>query len=131
MEFSTELRNARIGQIETIAGASPRLMVRSGAKPVNAAAADAGTVLADITLPADWLTAPSNGGVSKSGTWTDAAADASGTAGHWRLYKADGTTCVAQGTVGTSGAELNLLSLTFVAGQPFTIDSWTFTDGNA
>ena len=130
MQLSVELRNAQANALETVAGASPVLRVRTGALPANCAAADAGTVLASLTLPADWLADASAGAKVKAGTWAGTAS-AGGTAGHWRLYKADGTTCVAQGSVGTSGAEMNLLSLTFVNTQPFTIDSFTYTQGNA
>ena len=117
MQLSTELRNAQADLFESVAGASPILRVRSGTIPANCAAADAGTALASVTLPADWLAAAADGAKAKTGTWSGTAS-AHGTAGHWRLYKADGTTCVAQGSVGTSGAEMNLLSLSFTIGQP-------------
>lgn len=130
MQFSTELRNYRADGIEVIAGASPILKIRSGAAPANPAAADAGTVLSTHNLPADAWSAAVNGVKSLQGDWGDTAADASGTAGHYRLYKADGTTCVAQGPAGV-GAELNLLSAALVAGQPVNILSWATTEGNA
>lgn len=130
MQFSTELRNARANAIETIAGASPILKIRTGAAPANCAAADSGTVLSTHNLPADAWSDASNGVKSLQGSWNDSAADASGTAGHYRLYKADGTTCVAQGPAGV-GAELNLLSAALVAGQPVNILSWATTEGNA
>ena len=131
MKFSTELRNARANQLEVVAGTSPLLRFYSGSAPTNVSDAATGTLLSEVTLPADWLTDAANGVKSKVGTWSDPAADATGTAGYARLYKADGTTAVAQFTVGTSGAEINLLTLAFVAGMPLTIESFTFTDGNA
>lgn len=131
MRYSTELRNARADQIETIAGASPRLHFLTGSAPANLSDAETGTLLADATLPADWLSAPADGVKSKVGTWNDPAANASGTCGYARLYKADNVTCVAEYTVGTSGADINLLSLDFVAGQPLNIESFSITEGNA
>lgn len=131
MKLSTETRNAKADALETVAGASPHLNFYTGSAPANISDAATGTKLADCTLPADWLTAASNGVKSKNGTWNDPAADASGTCGYARLYKADNTTCVAQFTVGTSGADINLLSLTFTAGQPLNIDSFSYTEGNA
>jgi hypothetical protein len=56
---------------------------------------------------------------------------ATGTAGYWRVYKSDGTTCVIQGSVGTSGADLNLNTLSLVTGGPVQVNSWTFTEGGA
>lgn len=131
MQFSTDVRNARADATETTIGASPILRIRSGAAPANPAAARTGTVLATLPLPADWLSNASNGVKTLLGTWQDTAADASGTAGHWEIMGSTGTTCHVQGSVGTSGAELNLLSLSLVAGQPVNITSWTLTEGNA
>lgn len=131
MQFSTAVRNARADVTETTIGASPILRIRSGAAPANPAAARTGTVLATLPLPADWLSNAANGVKTLLGTWQDTAADASGTAGHWEIMDSTGTTCHVQGSVGTSGAELNLLSLSLVAGQPVNITSWTLTEGNA
>jgi hypothetical protein len=131
MRFSTELRNARANQLETVAGTAPRLHFYSGSAPANLSDAATGTLLAEAVLPSDWLTDAVNGVKSKSGTWNDPAADASGTVGYARLYKSDGTTTVAQFTVGTSGADINLLTLALVEGMPINIETFTFTDGNA
>ena len=131
MQFSTEVRNARADAVETVGGASPILRIRTGAAPASCGAADSGSVLATINLPADWMAAASGGVKAKSGTWSDAAADATGTAAHFRIYKADGTTCFLQGTVGTSGADMIVSNTSFATGQPFTVDSFQFTEGNA
>ena len=106
-------------------------MTRSGAPPANCAAADAGTVLATINLPSDWMDAATGGTKSKAGTWTDASADATGTAGHFRLYASDGTTCHAQGSVGTSGTDMIVDNTSFASGQSFTVTAFTLTAGNA
>jgi hypothetical protein len=97
LQFSVLVRNARLDQIESSVGTSARLMIRTGTKPASCASANAGTALADMTLPSDWMAAASSGSKAKSGTWQDASADATGFAGHWRLYASDGTTCHAQG----------------------------------
>ena len=130
MNLSTEVRNARLDAIETVAGTSPILKIRSGTMPTATSDADAGTVLSSLTLPSDWMAAASGGIKVKSGTWEDASADNTGTATHFRLYKSDGTTCVMQGTVGTSSADMIVLSVSFVATQPFTVTAFTLIDGN-
>lgn len=94
-QMSTTLRNNRAAQIEATIGASPTLEISSGLPPANCAAANTGTTLASLTLPADWAAAPSGGAVTLLGTWQDLSADASGYAGHWRL-KASGV-CHYQG----------------------------------
>lgn len=100
LQCSDTVRNARLDAFESAQGTSTRLMIRTGTKPATCATANAGTVLADLTLPSDWMASASGGVKAKSGTWQDGSADASGYAGHWRMYASDGTTCHAQGPCG-------------------------------
>jgi len=88
-------------------------------------------VLATLSLPSDWMEAASSGSKAKNGTWQDLSADDDGTAAHFRIYASNGTTAHMQGTVGTSGADLNLSSVSFTAGQSVTITSFTLTEANA
>lgn len=133
LQYSTALRNAQLDAIETTIGVSAVLKIRTGAAPANVAAADSGTVLATLSLPADWMAAASSGSKSMSGTWQDASADNTGTAAHWRLYASDGTTCHAQGTVtaGGGGGDMTVDNTSFSAGQAFSVTSFTITAGNA
>ena len=131
LQYSVTVRNAKLDAVETAIGASAVLKIRSGSAPANCAAADQGTVLATISLPSDWMDAATGGTKSKAGTWTDASADDTGTAGHFRLYASDGTTCHAQGTVGTSGTDMIVDSTSFTSGQSFTVTAFTLTAGNA
>lgn len=109
------------------------LKVFSGAPPATCATADSGTVLATITLPSDWMAAASAGVKAKSGTWQDASADNNGTAGHFRIYASDGTTCHMQGTVTATGGGGDMVvdSTSFTAGQSFTVATFQLTAGNA
>ena len=131
IQLSVTLRNNKAGQLETTVGTTGTLEIRSGAAPANCAAADTGTLLASITLPADWLTAASNGAVSINGTWQDASADATGTAAHFRIKT--GATCHLQGTCSASegGGDMILNSTSLVAGGTFSVTSFTLTEGNA
>ena len=97
LKYSTAVKNARLDAIETAIGASAILKIRTGAAPANISDADSGAVLATFNLPADYMAAASAGSKAKSGTWQDAAADASGYAAHWRWYASDGSTQHAQG----------------------------------
>lgn len=126
MQFGTAERNAALDALETSIGTSATLEIRTGAPPVDCAAADTGTVLATMTLPADFMNPASGSVKTKLGTWQDLLADASGTAGHYRI-KASGT-CRNQGTVAlTTGGDLNLDSITFTAGQPVTISTFQWS----
>lgn len=131
LQYSTAVRNAQLDAIETTIGTSAVLKIRTGTVPANVAAADAGTVLATLSLPSDWLAAAASGVKSKSGTWEDTSADATGTAAHFRVYASDGTTAHMQGTVGTSGTDMIVDNTSFVAGQSFTITSFAITAGNS
>lgn len=133
IQLSTGVRNALLDSIETAIGASAILKVRTGAAPASPAAADAGTVVATLTLPADWMAAASGGTKAKQGTWDDTASDAAGTAGHFRIYAADGTTCHLQGTITATGGggDMTVDNTNFAAGQSFSITGFTLTAPNA
>lgn len=129
LQFSTTYRNALLDQLETTVGASAILEVRSGAAPANCAAADTGTLLASITLPADWMAAAASGSKAKAGTWQDASADATGTAAHFRLKDSTGVTVHMQGTITATGGggDLTVDNTSFATGQAFTVSSFTLT----
>jgi hypothetical protein len=133
LQYSVSVRNAKLDAVETTIGTAARLKIRSGSVPATCATADAGTVLADLTLPSDWMAAASAGAKAKSGTWEDTSADATGTAAHFRLYASDGTTCHAQGTVTATGGggDMTVDSVSFTSGQSFTVTTFTLTAGNA
>lgn len=133
VQHSVTVRNARLDAIETTIGTSPIMRIRSGAAPANCAAADTGTVLATLTLPSDWLAAAASGVKSKSGTWQDLAADAAGTAGHYRIYDSGGSTCHEQGTITATGGggDMTLDNTVLALGQEFTVTAYGLTEGNA
>ncbi len=133
MQFSVAARNAELDALEAAIGTSAVLKVFSGSPPATCATADSGTVLATISLPSDWMAAASAGVKAKSGTWQDASADNNGTAGHFRIYASDGTTCHMQGTVTATGGGGDMVvdSTSFTAGQSFTVDTFQLTAGNA
>jgi hypothetical protein len=133
IQLSVAVRNARLDAIETAIGASAILKIRTGAAPADCAAADSGTVLATLNLPADWMAAAAAGAKAKTGTWQDAAADAAGTAAHFRLYATDGTTCHLQGTLTITGGggDMTLDNNVIAVGQVVTITGFTLTDNNA
>lgn len=132
IQLSTTLRDAMIGQYETTIGASPKLQIRSGSVPANAAAADAGTLLCEITLPADWMTAASSGSISLNGTWSGTGA-AAGTAAHYRLKNNAGTVTHEQGTVTATGGggDLTLDNTSIAVSQTVNVTSWSRTQGGA
>ena len=133
IQLSVAARNARLDAIETAAGTSAVLKIRTGAVPATCAAADTGTVIGTVNLPSDYMSVAAAGAKAKTGTWQETSADNAGTAAHFRLYASDGTTCHIQGTVTATGGggDLTLDDVTVEAGQQITISGFTLTDGNA
>lgn len=130
-QFSVGVRNAWLDSIETTIGASPTLELRTGAPPANCAAADTGTVVATMTLPADFMAAAASGSKAISGTWQDTSADAAGTVGHFRIKQ--GATCHIQGNVTNTGGggDMTLDNVSVNAGQQITITAFTLNAGGA
>jgi hypothetical protein len=133
IQLSVAVRNGRLDAIETVIGTSAVLKIWTGSMPANAAAADSGTKLVEMALPSDWMAAASAGAKAKSGTWSDAAADATGTAGYFRLYASDGSTCGLQGTVTATGGGgyMELDNVSIATGQTVTVTTFTLTDANS
>lgn len=138
LQYSTTIRNAQNDVLETTINAgnteTPILRVYNGTPPVNVAAALSGnTLLAQGTLPIDWLTAASNGLKAKNGTWTltGQAGAGAGTAGtFFRIYAQDGTTPHIQGTFGV-GADMVPDNNSIANGQTVTVNTFNLTRANA
>lgn len=132
IQYSTTLRNNQLDQVESTVGVSAKLQIRTGAQPANAAAADSGTLLAEITLPSDWMAAASSGSKVKSGTWSVAAV-AAGTAAHFRIKDNAGTTCHMQGSVTATGGggDMTVDNTSIASGQTVTVNTFTINAGNA
>lgn len=133
IQYSVTVRNAKLDAVETAIGTSAILRFYTGGMPANCAAARTGTVLATLNLPSDWMAAASGGSKVKSGTWTDASADASGVVGYFSILDSGGTTCHIQGTVTITGGggNMEIDSVNFTAGQSVTVTTFTINAGNA
>ena len=130
LTYSTAIANAKLDIVESTIGTSAILKIRTGAPPATVAGASTGTVLATVNLPSDWMAAASARSKAKSGTWTDASADATGTAGHFEITASDGTTVGMRGTVGTSSADMIVNTVSFVSGDSFSVTTFTLNAGN-
>lgn len=133
LQYSTTVRNARLDVIESTIGATAVLRIYSGSMPAATTDAATGTLLAEMTLPSDWMAAASSGSKAKSGTWSDLTANASGTAGYFRILESTGTTTGIQGECTDTGGAgpLKLSTTAIVVSEPVTIVTFTLTTGNA
>jgi hypothetical protein len=128
IQYSTQHRNDNMADITTDLGATAYLLIYTGSPPANCGTAASGTLLASLPCSNPFAGSPS-GGVLSASAITSEAAGASGTAGYWRLCTSSaGTTVVAQGTCGTSGADLNFAGGTaFTSGQTIAVTSFQVT----
>lgn len=132
ISLSTACRNAKLDAITTTIGSSGLLRIYDGTPPASAnAALSSNTKLAELALSSTFAAGASSGALTASSITQDSSADATGTASFFRIYKSDGTTCVMQGTVGTSGADLNLNTVSLVSGAAVSVTSFVLTEGNA
>lgn len=129
-------RNAQLNSTDlSSAFDNGKLRIYSGSKPATANLAPTGTLLVEITLPADAFAAVANGAMAKNGTWSDASANATGTAGWFRLSAAsdddtlDGNFARLDGTVTATGGggDLTVDSTSITAAQSYTQNSFTIT----
>jgi len=102
------------------------LKIYAGSVPADAnAALGSPTLLGTLTFGATAFQSANAGSMSANAITQDSAADATNTATFYRAFKSDGTTCIEQGTIGTSGADLNLNTTSIVAGGPIQVNSFT------
>lgn len=135
IQLSVAVRNARLDAIETNIGTSAILRIYdlTAGAPADCAAAITATLLAEMSLPSDWMAAASSGAKALAGTWEDLSANAAGTADFFRVYDSGGTNCGIQGTVTATGGggDMTLDNAVIASAQKITVTSFTLTDGNA
>lgn len=104
------------------------LRIYDGTQATNAdTAVGAQVLLAELRFGATAAGAAVNG-VSTFNTITkDSAANATGTATWFRALQSNGTTVVMDGSVGTSGCDLNMNSVAIQANAEVDITSFTYT----
>lgn len=129
--MTTAVRNARADAITTAAGALALLRIYDGTPPASANAVLSGnTKLAELVCNATFAGAAASGVLTLNAITTDPLADATGTAAFFRIYKADGTTVICQGTTGAGSGDLSLNTLSIVINGPVVCTSFVFTEGN-
>jgi hypothetical protein len=133
--FSDAAAKAAVDAVAALCN-SGTLKIYTGSQPTDAnTAVGAQTLLATLTLSATAFPASSASGSAGSKVVTatantitdDSSADATGTAAWFRVLKSDGTTVVFDGSVGTTGCDLNLASVSIVAAEDVSVTSFTIT----
>ena len=128
--MSTNLHLSAVGvdaALDTVLNAlnGGTIKLYTGTQPANCdTAVSSQTLLASLALSATAFAAAS-AGTKTANAITSATAGATGTAMWFRAFKSDGTTAVIDGSVGTSGADLNLPTTSINSGDTVSISSWT------
>lgn len=136
ISYSVTVKNARLDAIETTISTAPQLRLYNGTAPANAdAALGSNTLLAQGSLPSDWMSAASGGVKSKAGTWslTGQSGAGSGTAAtFFRIYDSAGTTCHMQGTATAvgGGGDMTLDNNSIANAQAVTVNTFSITSAN-
>lgn len=129
-QYSTAVQAAKLDAIESTVGTAPIMRLYNGTIPATAATALSGnTVLAQGTLPSDWLAAASSNTKEKTGTWTltGQSGAGSGTAATWyAIFNSADTTRHIQGPI----SELGLDNTNVASGQNVTINTLVITAAN-
>lgn len=129
MMISTLARNAMADALVDLidAGASAgTIVIRTSTAPAATTDADSGTLLATLTFTDPAYGNAASGTAQEASITSDASIDATGTAGYFRIKDSDGTV-IMQGTVGTSGADINFNSVSFQAGGTCSISDLPVT----
>ena len=114
---------AMAAALATDIGSAATIEIRSGSKPATPESAATGTLLATVAISGSFT---ASGGSLTSADPASVTVAASGTAGYFRL-KTSGATAKVDGTVGTSGADMNLSSTSLVAGGTVDLGVVTLT----
>lgn len=129
LKYSNGTRNAQQNGLINYAGTNSIIRIYAGSQPANAnTAITTQTLLVSLTVSGTFGT-DSNGTITLA-TVTNGTAVATGTASFFRIVKSDGTTVVMDGSVGTSGSDMNLNNTSIASGQTVSISAGTIIRAN-
>ncbi len=119
--------NAEANALAALAN-SGYLRIYDGSQPANAnTAVSTQNLLAELRFGATAFGGASAGVLTANAITDDSDADATGTAAWFRVLKSDGTTVLWDGSVGTSGCNLNLNSVAIQQHAQVSVTSFTHT----
>lgn len=103
------------------------LRIYDGTKPATAdTAVTTQVLLAELRFGSPAFGSAANGVATANTITKDSSANATGTASWFRALSSDGTSAVLDGTVGTSGCDMNLASVAIATGAEVDITAFTY-----
>ena len=126
LAYSTTVKAGKMNAIGTAVGNAGTLIIYNGTQPATCGTAT--TALATFTLGSPFAPTTATATISPN---LPAVVTASNTStATWFRVSTSGASCMFDGTVGTSGSDLNLATTALVTGLTVSITSWTMTSGN-
>jgi hypothetical protein len=132
LKYSATLKNAQQNAITATVGASCLIQIYSGTQATNPdTAVGAQVLLATLTGNATFAPGASGGLLTLNSitNGTGTAGAGGGTVAAWFRITTSGGVAHADGTVGISGADLNLNNTNIATGQTVSITSFTINNG--
>jgi len=129
VKWSATVRNAVLDAWESSIGTAAIIRIYSGSAPANVGDAATGTLLVSYTLASDWAAAGSSGSKTLNSLPIAGTASATGTAGYYRIFASNGTTCHEQGTVTATGGggDMTISNTSITSAQTVNITGFTLT----
>lgn len=131
LQYNDDINNARLDVIETTIGTAPIMRLYSGSLPATLGDARTGTLLAEGTLPSNYMADAASHVKGILGTWT-LIGTASGVAGYFDISDSGDTKPYVQGNVGLTGGTfaLELDNTNVNVSQEVFIEEFDITSGN-
>jgi hypothetical protein len=126
VRLSEGLANTLADAVDSYIGTAGTIKIYSGTQPATADSSETGDLLATFSLDNPAFSSASSGVITLNDTPLTVAASNTGTAGWFRLEKGDNTK-VLDGSVSTSGAQINLNTVSITSGVNVSITSGTIT----
>lgn len=121
----TALRNTLCNAfVDAVDGDTPPGIIEIG---TDGGTGSFGTLLATLTFSNPAYGASATGTAQENSITDDSSADATGTAGVYRIKTGTAANILWLGTVGTSGKDINFNSVAFVAGDTVSISDLPIT----
>jgi len=134
LKISNSLAQSMLSAAKTAidAGTAAIIRIYDGTQPTDAdTAVGAQVLLATLTMDATAFGSVSDANpgaiMTAAAITSDSSADATGTAAWFRMLTQSGGTTMMDGSVGTSGCDLNFNTVAFTAGSTISISSFTVT----
>lgn len=131
ISYATAIKNERLKAVRDAVDAGSGAGLRriyGGVRPATCGSVDSYTLLAELTFSDPCAGDPSNGVLTHSPITAEDSAPADGVATWFRDVDSDGE-CVMDGSVGTSGSDMNLNSTAISTGIQVSCPSSSITHG--